>query len=386
MTDRPHVCFDGVMDAARSGGWRVLTSTLRALAQTDAVRLTVIIPRDRAEELSAVRGLSLVTVTARPEQPFAAIAWRATRLPELVKRLGADVLHVPSHQLLIMRRVCPTVLTIHDLTEFHLAHHYDPLRTFYRRIVVPRNARLADRVATVSEWVGRDIAATLAVPRERIVVAANGVDARFHPISEADAAERVRAACGLEQPYVLYVGQIHMPNKNLVRLVEAFAAARPRLRSGTALVLAGREVTGGDEVREAIRRARVEEAVRWIGYVPDDLLPALYGAADVFCYPSLQEGFGLPVLEAMACGTPVVTSATTALLEVARDAALLVDPLDVEELSAALATGATDAGTRVRLRRAGTARAAQYSWEATAGILAREYFALARERRAGASL
>jgi glycosyltransferase involved in cell wall biosynthesis len=164
-----------------------------------------------------------------------------------------------------------------------------------------------------------------------------------------------------------------MPNKNLVRLVEAFAQVRSRLPAGISLVLAGREVTGADEVREAVRGAGLQDAVRWLGYVPDGALPALYSAALAFCYPSLQEGFGLPVLEAMACGTPVVTSSSTALLEIARDAALLVDPYDVGELSAALVRAVTDAGLRAHLRDAGLERAASYTWEATARTLAEAY-------------
>src|SRR5207245_5493111 len=166
---RVHVCLDGVLDAAKSGGWRVFTSTLRALAKLGDLKLSAIVPDDRDSDFADVRGVDFILVRVYPTQPLRNIAWHATTLPALVHRLGADVLHVPTHNLLIARRVCPTVVTIHDVTEFHLQGHYDTLRTLYRRFVVPRNARLADRIATVSEWVGRDVAATLAVPAGGIV-------------------------------------------------------------------------------------------------------------------------------------------------------------------------------------------------------------------------
>ncbi len=367
------------MDAARSGGWRVFTSTLRALSRLGEVRLAALVPDERVGEFADLAGqVTLVPVPVSPAHPLRNLFWHATRLPTLVSGLRADVLHVPTHNLLVARKVCPTVVTIHDITEFHLRRHYDPVRTLYRHAVVPRNARLADRIATVSRWTGDDIVRTLGVPQERVVVAPNGVEPAFQPVSPRAAPDKVKEAVGVTGPYLLYVGQIHMPNKNLVRLVEAFAQARARLPAGTTLVLAGREVTGAGEVREAVRRAGVEDAVRWLGYVPDGALPALYSGAVAFCYPSLQEGFGLPVLEAMACGTPVVTSSSTALLEIARDAALLVDPYDVGELGTALVRAATDADLRARLRDAGLKRAAGYTWDRTARILAGTYLQLGR--------
>lgn len=378
MTHRTHVCFDGVLDAARSGGWRVFTSTLRALAHLGELRLSVILPRDRVPELDGIGGLELIPVAQRPERPLPAIVWRATKLPALLRRIGAEVFHVPSHNLLIARHVCPTVVTIHDLSEFHLPRHYDPIRMFYRGIVVPRNARIADRIATVSEWVGRDIITTLGVPPERIVVTANGVDPAFRPVPAPEAAARVRAECGIDAAYVLYVGQIHMPNKNLVRLVEAFARARAHLPPETRLVLAGREVAGDDEVRAAVRAHRLDASVVRLGYVKDAVLPSLYSAALALGYVSLQEGFGLPVLEAMSCGTPVVTSGTTALGEVAAGAALLVDPTSVPAIADALIQAASDQALRVQLRRSGLERAAQYTWDSTAAKLAALYHALAK--------
>lgn len=370
------------MDAAKSGAWRVFTSTLRALSRLDAVRLAAIIPADREDDfLDLENEVEIVRVGVSPTEPLRNIVWHALFLPRIVLRLGADVLHVPAHNLLVSRKVCPTVITIHDITEFHLTRHYDPLRTLYRRFVVPRNARLADRIATVSHWTGTDIADTLGVARERIVVAPNGVDPAFRPVPRETAQRVVRDTLAISTPYLLYVGQIHMPNKNLVRLVEAFANARPRLPSGTSLVLAGREVTGAEEVRAAIRRRKIEAAVRWVGYVPDGTLTELYSAALAFCYPSLHEGFGLPVIEAMSCGTPVVTSNTTGLDEIAREAALQVDPTDTAALTDALVRAVNDQPLRAQLIQAGLNRARCYSWDATAKILADLYCTLASRTR-----
>lgn len=378
MTRRVHVCFDGVLDAAKSGGWRVFTSTLRALAKLGTLQLSAIIPDNRSGDFADIRGVDFVPVPVYPTNPLRNIVWHATTLPGLVRRLDPDVLHVPTHNLLIARRVCPTVLTVHDITEFHLRGHYDPLRMLYRHLVVPRNARLADRIVTVSEWVGRDIAATLDVSPGRIVVAPNGVDPTFRPVPAAEAAARTRRECGIEPPYLLYVGQIHMPNKNLVRLVHAFARAQKRLPEGTRLVLAGRDVSGGDQVRSAVAELSLGDAVRHVGYVPDGMLPSLYSGALAFCYPSLHEGFGLPVIEAMSCGTPVVTSDSTALAEVGRGAAILVNPLDVDAMAEAIRVAATERERRHALREDGLARAARYTWDITANILAETYATLAR--------
>lgn len=368
------MCFDGVMDVAKSGVWRVFTSTLRALAMLNRVRLAAIVPCSRVADLEELGGaVEIISVPVDPGHPIRNIAWHATALPRLVRRLGADVLHIPSHNLVISRWVCPTVLTVHDITEFRLSRHYDPLRTAYRRMVVPRNIRLADRIVTVSEWTRAEIVRTFGTAATRIAVAPNGVDTTFRPVPRAEAEAVVRETLGVTPPYVLYVGQIHMPNKNLVRLVQAFAAARQQWGDGAKLILAGRESTGGDTVRAAIREAGIGDSVSCLGYVPDPVLPALYSAARVFCYPSLQEGFGLPVLEAMSCGTPVVTSRGSALQEVANDAALLVEPQHVSELRNALTRAYLDDALRTRLRTAGLERARRYSWRATATILAEVY-------------
>lgn len=377
-TGRPRIVFDGVMDAARSGAWRVLINIVRALAALDRFRLSVILPRDRLADFAGSEShVDLVGVTTSPGHPIRNILWHALSLPGLAKELRADVLHLPSHNLLIARKVCPVVITVADITEFHLPHHYDPWRTAYRRLIVPRNARLADRIVTASSWFAADIRETLTVPASRIALVPHGVDPLFHAVEHDEAAARVRRRYRFDQPYILYVGQIHMPNKNLVRLVEAFAKVRRRGHPDLLLLLAGKEVVGGNDVRTSAYCVGVQEHVRFLGYVPDELLSDLYSGAEVFVFPSLYEGFGLPIVEAMRCGCPVVTSKTSAMAEIGDHAAILIDPYSTDEIASAIHDVLADARRREQLRAAGLERAKCYTWENTALKLAAVYEAVA---------
>jgi glycosyltransferase involved in cell wall biosynthesis len=232
----------------------------------------------------------------------------------------------------------------------------------YQRTLRGRAAARARRVITISEASARDLVEVLGVSRERIAVTPLAADDRFRPIEDAAEVDAVRARHGLEGRYVLYVGNVE-PRKNLVRVVDAFE--RAELRDAT-LAIAGRLAWLSDEIERRVASYRGPGRVRLLGYVADEDLPALYSGAEAFVYASLWEGFGLPVVEAMACGAAVVASRVAAIEEVAGEAARLVDPLSVDDIAAALASVLGDAAERERLRAAGLARAARYSWAETA--------------------
>jgi len=272
----------------------------------------------------------------------------------------------------------PLVVTVHDLALLRFPELGTPA---LRRIVSLSRCAVAaaQRVIADSESTARDLRELLDVPVARIRVVYPGCSALGRAPTIDAARDRVRERFGLTRPYLLHVGTIE-PRKNLARLLGAYAQLRQRGGDVPTLVLAGAPGWGTDGVHRAITALALGDAVRCIGPVADDDLPALYTAAEVFVYPSLYEGFGLPVLEAMACGTPVLTSNVASLPEVAGDAAVLVDPRDEGAIADAMAELLRDRQARDQLRARGAARARGFTWERCA----RETWTVYEEARAAA--
>ena len=218
---------------------------------------------------------------------------------------------------------------------------------------------------TVLEASRRDIIRHYRLPAAKVVASPLGVEDAFRPVVDPAILAAVRERNRLPDRYILAVGNLQ-PRKNLRRLIEAVAALRATRRDDCRLVLVGQPAWRHGELDAVAAAHGLRDAIVATGYVPAEDLPALYSAAEVFAYPSLYEGFGLPPLEALACGTPVVTANTSSLPEVVGDAGLLIDPLDTGAIAAALARLLDDVALRERLRQAGFARAAAYSWRETA--------------------
>lgn len=277
------------------------------------------------------------------------------------KALDADLVHYPAN-VGSLRAGLRTVVTVHDLSFYHEPRWYRPERALYYRRGVAASVQHAERVITVSEFTAAELTKHLGYPRDRIDVIPNGVDERFGPATDEDQA-RVRTKYGLPERFILYTGT-HEPRKNLVRLIRAWSTIAAQTTQD--LVLAGRTGWKTAPIRAEAERSPHHDRIHFPGFIDDSDLPALMTAADVFAYPSLYEGFGIPVAEAMACGTPVLTSNTTSLPEVAGDAAVLVDPLDIDALADGLRRLVFDEVLRSDLRRKGLERAQGYSWECTA--------------------
>jgi alpha-1,3-rhamnosyl/mannosyltransferase len=272
------------------------------------------------------------------------------------------------------------VITIHDLLFLEYPptpRHASALYRLLFRVGATLMARRAAAVLTDSEWSRRDILRHFRLPPGRVVVAPLGVSPRFRPIPP-HLARPVALRHGLECDYILYVGNF-LPHKNVGGLLEAYAALPAPLRAGVVLALAGAPETGAASLRAAAAARGLAQAVRFLGPVPDADLPALYSGATLFCFPSLAEGFGLPPLEAMACGAPVLCSDAAALPEVVGEAASLVNARRPEALAAALEALLTDGSTRDRLRERGLARAANF----TSGRFAAAVLAVLEQVAAG---
>jgi glycosyltransferase involved in cell wall biosynthesis len=288
--------------------------------------------------------------------------WHRLRLPIPVETITGplDVFYSPDFVLPPTRRAARTLLTVHDLSFLRYPDHFVPRLAQYLGQVVPRSVSRADRVLADSQATRADLIAHLGTPPEKVAVLYSGVAPRFRPEAEPGEAERLRARYDLDgRPYVLSVGTLQ-PRKNYVRLIRACAGLAGDLQ----LIIAGGRGWLYEEIfAEAEKQG---DRVRVLGFVDEGDLPALYRNAALFAFPSLYEGFGLPVAEAMACGVPVVCSNASSLPEVAGDAALLVDPLDVDALAEAMTRVLEDADLRQEMIARGLAQAARFSWQQAA--------------------
>jgi glycosyltransferase involved in cell wall biosynthesis len=300
-----------------------------------------------------------------------------THLPYLLRKHDVDILHMPwfyAPAVVPMR----LVLTIHDLTDV-LAPPVGatPLVQAGRLYFARRALARADRIMAVSHSSMRELSRMFGVPEEKIEVVYNALDERFLREPMPTDGDRVLERHAVTDPFVLYAGNIK-PQKNLPRLIEAFAVAKADLRdhpkyAGLKLLLIGDSAQEHSDLRRAVLRSRVQGEVRFLGFVPHPVLRVFYSRASAFLFPSLYEGFGLPPLEAMAHGTPVLTSSASSLPEVFADAALLVNPENVFEIARGIRQILTEDVTREALIRRGHDLVQKYSWERSAGQIREVY-------------
>jgi len=300
------------------------------------------------------------------------ILWHRLRLPLPAETFTGpvDLFHSPDFVLPPLRRA-RGLLTVHDLAFLRLPECADPGLRAYLSQVVPRSLARADHVLADSQNTKRDLMHLLNVPGERISVVPAGVEPRFRPIEDEGELHRVQRRYELDQPFILSLGTLE-PRKNYVRLIEAHAWLRRQMPRAPNLVIVGGRGWLYEDIFAAARKWG-DGGVRFLGFVPDEDLPALYSLAALFVFPSLYEGFGIPPLEAMACGTPVVCSDRPSLPETAGDAALMVDAEDVEGLAAAMRQVLEDEALRARLVERGFAQAQRFTWEKAAQKLLAAY-------------
>lgn len=286
-------------------------------------------------------------------------------MPRAAARASVDLIHAPAYTAPFWAGV-PVVLTIHDVSYERHPEWYPYRRDWMRRAFYRRSARSASHILTDSAFSASEISAAYGIPADRISVVPLGVGATFSP-GDLDVPGDLPA--GVTPPFLLHVGDLH-ERRNLAVVVEALLVARRHFGAAPAasLVLAGVDRGVGDGLSELAAGAGDADAVVRLGTVSEERLVALYQAATAFVYPSLYEGFGLPILEAMASGTPVIASRAASIPEVVGDAGLLLDPLDVAGWTDAIVTIVNDEHVRTRMREAGLARAAQFTWERTARL------------------
>lgn len=292
-------------------------------------------------------------------------AWSHGRLSLEMLLYAPDLLFVPAHALPIVpsRR---SVVTIHDLGFMHHPEAHTRIQNLYYRLFTRLSARRATHIIAISEATKRDLQRFYGTPGDKITVIYHGVHQRFQPIDDREVLKQTQQRYGIAAPYLLFVSTVQ-PRKNVARLIEAVAEARtivgPQMPH---LVLAGKRGWLTEQIERRAGELGIAGYVHFIGYVPDSDLPALLSGAVAYVAPSLYEGFGMTVLEAQACGTPVLASNVSSLPEVVGDAGLLVDPYDVGSIRDAIVRLAQDAELRADLRERGLRHAAGWTWERTA--------------------
>lgn len=301
------------------------------------------------------------------------VVWEQLAQPWALRQIGADLVHAPAF-VGPLSGSCPAVVTIHDLSFVRFPDLFRAANRLYLKVFTRLSTRRARRLIAVSAHTAAEVTRLLGIPPERIDVVYHGVDPAFRPLP-ADRVAAFRQRQGLPEHFVLFVGTLE-PRKNLVRLVEAFARIRDR-RVGLALV--GGKGWLCDELFARVEALGLGKRIIFPGYVMNDELPLWYNGATVLAYPSLYEGFGMPVVEAQACGTVVLTSNASSLPEAAGDAALMVDPYDVDALATELNRLLTDESLRYELRWRGLAHASQFTWLHTAQETTRVYQRALRE-------
>ena len=297
-------------------------------------------------------------------KPWRMLIWMGQLSQVPFNRLipGAQLFHATEHLLMPLKDI-PTILTVHDLIFQHLPEHHKFLNRWYLNLTMPLYCRRATHLIAVSEATRQDLITTYKLPPEKVTVIYEAADPQFCPQPQTKV-EAVRAHYGLPQQFLLYVGTIE-PRKNLIRLLQAWEILYLEGKAPP-LVIVGKRGWLSDNFFAALENSPVRDAVILTGYVSDEDLPALYAAATVFIFPSLYEGFGLPPLEAMACGVPVACSNTASLPEVVGDAAMLFNPTATEEIIQVLSKLLNNTDLREALKKRGFERAAQFSWDRTA--------------------
>ena len=333
----------------------------------DAHEYTVFISeRGIAPHWSATSGSTLALVSQAASSPARRVLWEHLQFAGEIHRRGLQLLHAPMN-ILPLRLPCPGIITLHDLAFLRFPHLFRPARRAYQQWFTPRSARRAALIIAISEHTRRESIELLHIPEERIRVIYPILEERFSLPYSAEAIQAFRQRRQLPEHFILFLATLE-PRKNIMRLLDAYRLLKHETDLPHTLALAGAPGWFMQTLEQRIHALGLEQDVRLVGYVPEEEKPLWYHATDLFVYPSLYEGFGMPVAEALACGVPVVTSNTSSLPEVVGDdgtfgprAALTVDPYDTESLAQTMQQGVRNRTLREQFRERGLARVRRFA-------------------------
>lgn len=320
---------------------------------------------DRPYDPSFIFGPNVTPVVISPQarHPILFNIWFEWRIPAMLKKYKADLFLSPDSQTSLKTAV-PTCLVMHDLAFEHYPEHFKLSHRIYWRHYSPLFARKATRLATVSTYSKEDISKRYGVPLDKIDVVYNGAHDEYKPLSHNER-EEVKAQYADACEYFVFAGALH-PRKNIINLLNAFVAFKRKQRSNMKLVIVGRMAWKYDEVVDMKDEMQFKDDVKWVGYMDVEELSKVIGGAYALVYASLFEGFGIPILEALQCNVPGIVSNTSSMPEVAGDAALLVDPTNVEDIAEKMGMMYKDERLRAKLIAAAPAQVEKFSWQKSA--------------------
>jgi glycosyltransferase involved in cell wall biosynthesis len=355
-------------DAGKSGISRYVVELIKAMVEQrgDDVIEVLALPAENGIFTSPEQDIKTINPPLIVEKPPLSILWHLTLMPLIVKQRGYDVLFCPAgNRRLPWASPCPVVGTVHDMSWLHLDGKYDRFRTVYLTQVLPALVGRLDCALTVSESSKRDILEQTKLTDKEVIVTPIAMD---HEIYNENIAmdPAVMERLNIRGEYIFYVSRLEHPGKNHATLIRAFEKLCKTGRFGGSLVLAGGDFLGAEAVHEIVRNSPVRDRIRMLGFVKDDALPSLFAGAKAFVFPSFYEGFGIPVLEAMACGVPVIAANCSSLPEVGGDAVSYFDPRSADELCERLIELLDNPEFQRARKEAGIARAKCFSWQRTA--------------------
>ena len=365
-----------------------IRNVLRGLVQLDRQNEYCLIgDPERAKEIGELPP----NFETAPLRPHETALGEYLEFRQLVRLHRCDLVHVPHLMALPQYLPCPYVLTVHDLLDYmYRARNGSVLRRMFHFSFTKQVLKNSARIFAVSNFTKNDLERLFNVPGNKVEVVYNAIDERFRQGHTTDAdREFIAERYQVNYPFILYAGRIS-PHKNIVRIIEAFSALKTELEKeekfpDLKLIIIGDDLSSHPDLRRTVIRSGVQNDVRFLGFVPIDVLRIFYDIAKVFVFPSLYEGFGLPPLEAMAHGTPVVTSNTSSLPEVVGNAAVLVNPENVFDIMRALHRVLVDQALRERLKQRGYEQADRYSWSASVKRILQVYMEVGQDTRAAAT-
>jgi glycosyltransferase involved in cell wall biosynthesis len=365
----------GMIQGGRSGVGRYVIALSEAMVrEQSAVDIHLAgLDADRAL-FPWVRDARWISIPAAMAGGAANLCWHQLCLNRLAKTYQIDLVHIPSYRRMLWHCVVPQVATIHDCAPFILRAKYDFARGFFGRVLVPMLARRVQHIIAVSETTANDVVRFMRVPAAQVTTVPNGIDHQMFFPPDAAAIAEFRQRKLLQQPFFLYVARLEHPAKNHLRLIRAFEALAQSGAFTGQLILPGAPWHGADVIAQAVAVSPCRDRIRLEGFVDNAELPLWYAAAEALVFPSLMEGFGLPLLEAQACGTRIACADATSLPEVAGPAGILFDGLDEASITAAMTRLASmDATERRHRETLGMEWAAGFTWSSHAAAAAQIY-------------
>jgi glycosyltransferase involved in cell wall biosynthesis len=353
-----------VMQGGKTGVATYLRDLIRFLQLEDAEnRYDLLMARNEADLIPLTNPkFEKICFPSFINQPLINLAWHNTRLPQ--KKY--DLLHIPSYRRIPLIKKTKIVATVHDLAAFSVDAKYDAARMFFNRKIVPGMIRNTDHVVAVSHATKKDLIQLIGYPEEKISVIYSGINRDlFRPLPKEESRDKLSMLHGLEKPFFVYVSRLEHPAKNHIRLIEVFERFKLENDSAHQLVFAGADWNGAEMIRARAAESPVKDDIIFLGFAPLKSLPLLYSGCDLMIYPSLFEGFGFPIIEAQACGAPVICSNTSSMEEIAGSLVPTFNPMDVEDMLQSLER-AVFKGWNAEMSERGIEHAYTFDWRETA--------------------